>query len=187
MTCMGAMVALLLTLLHPTFVSANFTLPGSNIPTMDGLAVGTIEGGNTIDELLVMNHATPEEILFNHKFPGPDSHSLRFAPHFNRPPGDGKYSVTSVSVQLALINIMEVDEKAATIEINCWVRLTWTDARLAWNPADYDGIKNIEVDPHDMWTPDLVFYCTFFFSFPSSPSLSPWMRGSRAGVSPGPG
>ena len=87
---------LLLALLHPTFVSANFTIPGSNTPTIDGLAVGTIEGGNTIDELLVMNHATPEEILFNHKFPGPDSHSLRFAPHFNRPPSDGKYAVTHV-------------------------------------------------------------------------------------------
>ena len=34
----------------------------------------------------------------------------------------------------------------------------WKNPFLAWKPEDYNGIKNINVDPKLVWKPDLVLY-----------------------------
>ena len=29
---------------------------------------------------------------------------------------------------------------------------------MTWNPAEYDGIKSVSLDPAKVWTPDIQLY-----------------------------
>lgn len=44
---------------------------------------------------------------------------------------------------------------------NLWplsYRKEWYDQGLVWNPAEYNGIKTIEVPIDDIWNPDVVLF-----------------------------
>jgi hypothetical protein len=50
-----------------------------------------------------------------------------------------------VLVQLGLIlqQIVGVDEKNQIIEVNAWIKYTWNDYKLRWNPADFGGVSDV--------------------------------------------
>merc|ERR1712154_36120 len=41
---------------------------------------------------------------------------------------------------------------------NAWVRTSWNDFRLSWDPAQYDGLQIVRVPASSIWIPDFEVY-----------------------------
>jgi len=52
---------------------------------------------------------------------------------------------------------MDLDSNGV-LTATVWLRLVWTDFRLAWNPEDHDGIQVFRISPADLWKPDISLY-----------------------------
>ncbi|CAH1784731.1 unnamed protein product [Owenia fusiformis] len=65
-------------------------------------------------------------------------------------------STLSVNVGIALLNLLELDYSHMKVII--WLRLTWKNEFLQWDPEDYAGINSIRVPIEKMWKPDIVLY-----------------------------
>jgi len=68
--------------------------------------------------------------------------------------------VVQLRFDLALKQILDVDERNQIISTNVWVRQYWTDEFIRWNSSLYDGVKAIRVDAESIWKPDLRLYNT---------------------------
>ena len=80
----------------------------------------------------------------------------------------------AVNLGLGLtIRNMELDE-AGFLTANCWMKATWNDWRLTWDPEDYSPpIKKIVIPGSMIWRPDISVYnqarsliCNNILSFP---------------------
>ncbi len=67
-----------------------------------------------------------------------------------------------VRFQMKLYKVSNVMTENAQIDISAWLRMWWSDPRLAWNPADYGGTNYMNVPatelPRDyglIWTPEV--------------------------------
>merc|ERR1712066_607310 len=65
----------------------------------------------------------------------------------------------AVNLGLGLtIRNMDLDE-AGSLTANCWMKATWNDWRLTWNPEDYSPpIKKIVIPSSMIWRPDISVY-----------------------------
>ncbi|ESO88157.1 hypothetical protein LOTGIDRAFT_73296, partial [Lottia gigantea] len=63
-----------------------------------------------------------------------------------------------VVMDLALRQIIELDEPQQILHTNCWLRITWSDCRLVWNSSNYRDINSIVVPAKKLWYPDLTLY-----------------------------
>ncbi|EDO32052.1 predicted protein, partial [Nematostella vectensis] len=63
-----------------------------------------------------------------------------------------------VKMGLMLKQIIDVDEKNQILTTNVWIRLYWKDHLLNWNPEDFGGVKSINVEPNNVWKPDILLY-----------------------------
>lgn len=41
---------------------------------------------------------------------------------------------------------------------HAWIRIFWKDSRLSWDPAEWNGVENINLDATEVWIPDVVPY-----------------------------
>ncbi|CAF0827930.1 unnamed protein product [Adineta ricciae] len=64
----------------------------------------------------------------------------------------------TVTMNLALQQIIDFEEKSEIIVISGWLVLTWHDYSLQWKPEDYGGIQSIRVHSSNVWTPDIYLY-----------------------------
>ncbi|XP_022792184.1 neuronal acetylcholine receptor subunit alpha-7-like [Stylophora pistillata] len=64
--------------------------------------------------------------------------------------------VVHISMDIALPQLMKVDEKQEVITTNVWVRQFWNDPRFSWNKAEYGNISQIIINPEKAWLPDVV-------------------------------
>jgi hypothetical protein len=85
--------------------------------------------------------------------------------------GTNTYYPTNVSVQLALNNLIEVDDITATIVLDLYLRIYWTDPRI-YLPQIYQylnpkcKLEGIDITafifngatPLNFWLPDIAFY-----------------------------
>jgi len=62
-----------------------------------------------------------------------------------------------VDVGMALIHL-SLDELTSVLEVNSWLRLTWTDQFLAWNVSDFQGVEQIHFGSEEIWRPDIQLY-----------------------------
>ena len=82
--------------------------------------------------------------------------------------GNGSYSEagTDVYLQLRIFKVVDVGEAQGTMRLKVWLRQTWLDERLAWNPAEFGEIRSInfrirgddEEQATEIWRPDLQVY-----------------------------
>ncbi|CAD5118373.1 DgyrCDS7085 [Dimorphilus gyrociliatus] len=63
-----------------------------------------------------------------------------------------------VSYGLALIQILDLDEKNQVLTTNVWSRYTWTDAFLKWDPTKFENVEQVRIPIDEIWTPDIVLY-----------------------------
>ncbi|XP_048735356.1 acetylcholine receptor subunit beta-like 1 isoform X2 [Ostrea edulis] len=66
----------------------------------------------------------------------------------------------SIEVQfnLALSQLISVDEKNQIMKTNVWLQMYWYDYQLTWNPEKYGGIKTIRINHSKAWRPDIVLF-----------------------------
>ncbi|MFH4973495.1 hypothetical protein AB6A40_000204 [Gnathostoma spinigerum] len=64
----------------------------------------------------------------------------------------------NVAFSFSLTQIIDVDERNQIITINAWVRQSWTDIRLIWEPLNYDNISSIHIPYQNVWRPDVILY-----------------------------
>lgn len=64
----------------------------------------------------------------------------------------------NITIDAALREVIDVQEKFQTLKLKLWVRLNWTDCRLVWNPSDFNNQDQIYVPYHKIWTPDITLY-----------------------------
>lgn len=73
-----------------------------------------------------------------------------------RPVKDHKTAVT-VKVRFAL-KYISFDALEETITIHSWLALQWKDEYLPWEPSQYGGLKETQVESHEIWTPRLALF-----------------------------
>lgn len=69
-----------------------------------------------------------------------------------------KSEAIEVKFDLAYSQLIYLDSKNQILSSKVWLRQMWTNPFLKWNPADYDGIEQINVDPKQIWKPDIILY-----------------------------
>lgn len=64
----------------------------------------------------------------------------------------------AVQVQfgITLFQVISVDERTQIMKTNNWIRMTWNDYQLKWDPTRYDGIEAIRLPCQEVWKPDIV-------------------------------
>ena len=80
----------------------------------------------------------------------------------------GYYSASGTDVKLSIrfFKVEQVDPATATMRLKVWVRMTWKDDRLAWDPQAYGGVnqtyyradQSIGSEASEIWLPDLQPY-----------------------------
>ncbi|KAI8500716.1 hypothetical protein Bbelb_215340 [Branchiostoma belcheri] len=78
-----------------------------------------------------------------------------------RPVKNGSSPVT-VGVDIALAQLINVNDREQHIMVNIWMRQYWTDEYLSWDPEDYYGLDVIRVQSSAIWRPDIVIYNGIF-------------------------
>lgn len=56
------------------------------------------------------------------------------------------------------LHVQCVTPLANLVSVESWTSMMWTDARLRWDPADFDGIRMLHISASRIWTPDLRLY-----------------------------
>jgi len=58
------------------------------------------------------------------------------------------------------VNLIDfrVREDKNAIESYVWLRYSWQDSRLKWDPKEYGGVEVLRVDSSALWKPDITLY-----------------------------
>lgn len=73
-------------------------------------------------------------------------------------PQKEKTTAVKVKFDIALNQIIDLDERLQTMTTIVWVRLYWSDFRLKWNSSTYGGIKSFVTSSKKVWLPDITLY-----------------------------
>ncbi|XP_071507884.1 neuronal acetylcholine receptor subunit alpha-10-like [Diadema antillarum] len=63
-----------------------------------------------------------------------------------------------VSFRFLPSQIIKFDETQQQLTVMAYMRMSWTDEFLQWNPDDYGGIEVLSLKPSDIWLPDVALY-----------------------------
>ncbi|XP_071790852.1 neuronal acetylcholine receptor subunit alpha-3-like isoform X1 [Asterias amurensis] len=66
--------------------------------------------------------------------------------------------ILTVYFDLAVTQIVDVDEKNQVFTSKVWMKQVWTDPKLWWDPKDFSDITNIKVPTQKIWIPDILIY-----------------------------
>jgi len=73
-----------------------------------------------------------------------------------KPADDSNENALNVAVGLTVISL-DLDP-TEIMSATTWLRTQWNDFRLAWDPAEYQGLEAIKIPPSRIWKPDLSVY-----------------------------
>ncbi|XP_076466888.1 neuronal acetylcholine receptor subunit alpha-3-like [Babylonia areolata] len=59
---------------------------------------------------------------------------------------------------LTLVNILQLNQVADTLDTFLILQQSWHDARLQWNSSQYSGLTEIQLPSSRVWTPDIFSY-----------------------------
>uniref|UniRef100_A0A0K0DHB1 Neur_chan_LBD domain-containing protein n=1 Tax=Angiostrongylus cantonensis TaxID=6313 RepID=A0A0K0DHB1_ANGCA len=76
---------------------------------------------------------------------------IRPVPNVSSPP-------VEVAFSLALVLLINVDEKNQIMHTNVWPTMRWNDYQMRWDPRMYGNIETIRVPPDKVWLPDIVLF-----------------------------
>ncbi|CAF1216965.1 unnamed protein product [Rotaria sordida] len=63
-----------------------------------------------------------------------------------------------VTINLALQNIIDFDEKNEAIVISGWLSIMWNDYSLRWKPEEFGNIQTLRIPSTQIWIPDILLY-----------------------------
>jgi len=73
-------------------------------------------------------------------------------------PKKNKTSPALVTFGIAYVQLGKLNDKEQILTSNIWVRQTWKNEYLTWDPKQFNGLKAINVDPLRIWVPDITLY-----------------------------
>lgn len=76
---------------------------------------------------------------------------IRPVPNASSPP-------IEVAFSLALVLLINIDEKNQIMHTNVWPTMRWKDYQMQWDPRFYGNIETIRVPPDKVWLPDIVLF-----------------------------
>jgi len=62
----------------------------------------------------------------------------------------------TIKLGVALLKV-DVDERKSTLEADVWIRMTWSDKRLAWDKSEFD-VPVLRMRAEEVWRPDITLY-----------------------------
>ncbi|XP_069077425.1 5-hydroxytryptamine receptor 3B [Pleurodeles waltl] len=63
---------------------------------------------------------------------------------------------TTVSIDLIVCAVLDVDGQNQKLTTSIWFREMWTDEFLAWNASTYGGIREVSIPLSAIWVPDII-------------------------------
>lgn len=60
-------------------------------------------------------------------------------------------SVTTVTISLTVIQIMDLDEQNQVMIASVQLALKWVDQHLKWNPEDFNNQTRLVLSSKDIW------------------------------------
>ncbi|KAJ9599851.1 hypothetical protein L9F63_009891 [Diploptera punctata] len=64
-----------------------------------------------------------------------------------------------IAVFIALLyHHVTLDVKQSKIIIDGQLTMHWVDEKIQWKPEDYGGLKDIHVNEHEVWIPEIILY-----------------------------
>ncbi|KAL3111750.1 hypothetical protein niasHT_011037 [Heterodera trifolii] len=73
-------------------------------------------------------------------------------------PVKNESAAVRVHLGMDLQQIIDIDEKAQIMQTNIWLRMSWEDIYLTWDPAEYGGIREVRLPINSIWKPDVLLY-----------------------------
>lgn len=67
---------------------------------------------------------------------------------------------TKVDMRITINEFVELDTVNSLLVTDAWFHITWRDELLSWDPNDYQQLKQIHMNPNEIWKPDLVLINT---------------------------
>ncbi|XP_052806637.1 acetylcholine receptor subunit alpha-1-B-like [Mya arenaria] len=71
------------------------------------------------------------------------------------PPTRTADSHVSVRVYPSIVRIDRLDESREALSATISLSMNWSDQRLTWNPAQYDGVRKLFLPADTIWLPDV--------------------------------
>ena len=69
---------------------------------------------------------------------------------------DANSDVNAVVFNLgATVIRMDLNPDINELKMTSWLKMSWMDFRLKWNPEAYGGITNIRLPASKVWVPDV--------------------------------
>jgi hypothetical protein len=72
-------------------------------------------------------------------------------------PVENENETLTVNLGLYVQQIVDINEKHQTLELNGWLSIIWNDYNLKWDPAEYGNIQVLRVPSVKIWVPGLYF------------------------------
>ncbi|CAI2320749.1 unnamed protein product [Caenorhabditis sp. 36 PRJEB53466] len=54
--------------------------------------------------------------------------------------------------------ILDIDEKHQIMHSNVWLRMSWVDHYLTWDPTEFGNIREVRLPINNIWKPDVLLY-----------------------------
>ncbi|CAH1227460.1 neuronal acetylcholine receptor subunit alpha-7-like [Branchiostoma lanceolatum] len=64
----------------------------------------------------------------------------------------------SVTIDVALAQIIAVDSRNQQLRTSLWIRMYWTDELMTWNSSDWGDTTAIRISSERIWRPDILVY-----------------------------
>ncbi|CEF65117.1 GH10531p [Strongyloides ratti] len=75
-----------------------------------------------------------------------------------RPSPCNNISVVMVEFGMAMILLINIDEKNQIMQTNVWLTFNWNDCQFNWDPKNYGGIESLRVANDRVWLPEIVLF-----------------------------
>lgn len=76
----------------------------------------------------------------------------------HRRPSNGPHLPLTIKLNLRLSQIIDVHEIDQIMTCSVWLKQTWIDKKLSWDPVTYGGVSVLYVPYEMIWVPDIVLY-----------------------------
>lgn len=67
---------------------------------------------------------------------------------------------TKVDMRVTVNEFVELDTANSMLVTDAWFHISWRDELLTWDPNDYQQLKQIHMNPNEIWKPDIVLINT---------------------------
>lgn len=67
---------------------------------------------------------------------------------------------TKVDMRITINEFVELDTVNSMLVTDAWFHISWRDELLTWDPNDFQQLKQIHMNPNEVWKPDIVLINT---------------------------